>query len=139
MSYRTIQVVTVEDTLHELHTKYQSLLETYTAKNLLEFFNHDISECNAVLKTLQGSRKVRNLGELDEGRTLKAAECSKMEKSREGQDCAFRGTIEGTGGDDRKCSGKVLTRGEISMVYTQGFCPLSGQNGFKNQNCGVIR
>ena len=119
MSYRTIQIVTVEETLHELHTKYQSLLETYTEKNLLDFFNHDISECNAVLKTIQGSRNMRSLGELDEGRTLKAAECSQMEKSREGQDCAFRGTIEGTGGDEQKVFGKSADEGrDINDVHT---------------------
>jgi len=119
MSYRTIQIVTVEENLHELHTKYQSLLETYTEKNLLDFFNHDISECNAVLKTIQGSRNMRSLGELDEGRTLKAAECSQMEKSREGQDCAFRGTIEGTGGDEQKVFGKSADEGgDINDVHT---------------------
>jgi len=62
MSYKTIQAVTVEDTFHELHTKYFSLLEAYTEKNLLDFVKYDISEYNAVLKTLQGSRKVRSLG-----------------------------------------------------------------------------
>ena len=101
MSYKTIQAVTVEDILHELHTKYLSLLETYTQKNLLEFVKYDISEYNTVLKTLQRSRKVRSLGELDEGMTLKTAECGKMEKSMEGQDCAYRGTIQGTGGDEQ--------------------------------------
>jgi len=118
MSYKTIQAVTVEDTLHELHTKCHSLLEAYTEKNSLEFFNHDISECNAVLKALQGSRKVQSLGELDEGRTSKAAECGKMEKSIEGQGCVSRGTIEGTGGDEQEVLGKSANEGrDIDGVH----------------------
>jgi len=119
MSYKTIQVVTVEDTLHELHTKYLSLLEVYTEKNLLDFLKYDISKCNAVLKTLQGSRKVRSVGELDEGRTLNTAECGKMEKSMEDQDCAYRGTIQGTGGDEQEVSGKGADEGrDINGVHT---------------------
>jgi len=119
MINKTIQAVTVEDNLHELHTKYLSLLGVYPEKNLLEFLKHDISECNAVLKTLQGSRKVRSEGELDEGRTLKTAECVKMEKSMESQDCAYRGTIQGTGADEQEVSGKGADEGrDINGVHT---------------------
>ena len=54
MSYKTIQAVTVEDTLHELHTKYLSLLEAYTENlSLLEAYTKDLSLFEAYLSLLE--------------------------------------------------------------------------------------